>query len=117
MAGSVHLPGSEGHSAFGMGLGQESLFHGNLLRQTRAALHSRAGSLCALPWPLGGKTSGAGLLANRARFRVEGSRRSAAALFDGWETANMHFATPQAIAKVKHDLGDRLRGGEVHIGR
>src|SRR5260370_24332792 len=25
----------------------------------------------------------------------------------GWETANMHFSTPQAIAKVKHDLAAR----------
>jgi hypothetical protein len=25
----------------------------------------------------------------------------------GWETANMHFATPQAIAKVKRDLATR----------
>ena len=25
----------------------------------------------------------------------------------GWETANMHFSTPQAIAKVKHDLATR----------
>jgi hypothetical protein len=25
----------------------------------------------------------------------------------GWETANMHFGTPQAIARVKQDLGAR----------
>jgi len=31
----------------------------------------------------------------------------------GWETANMHFATPQAIAKVKHDLASR-RGRWLH---
>jgi hypothetical protein len=31
----------------------------------------------------------------------------------GWETANMHFATPQAIAKVKHDLAAR-RGRWLH---
>jgi len=31
----------------------------------------------------------------------------------GWETANMHFATPQAIAKVKHDLASR-GGGWLH---
>jgi Uncharacterized protein conserved in bacteria (DUF2252) len=31
----------------------------------------------------------------------------------GWETANMHFATPQAIAKVKHDIAAR-RGRWLH---
>src|SRR5882672_5388169 len=31
----------------------------------------------------------------------------------GWESANMHFATPQAIAKVKHDLASR-RGRWLH---
>jgi len=31
----------------------------------------------------------------------------------GWETANMHFGTPQAIAKVKHDIGAR-RGRWLH---
>ncbi|SRR6266478_3319778 len=31
----------------------------------------------------------------------------------GWETANMHFATPQAIAKVKQDLASR-RGRWLH---
>jgi hypothetical protein len=31
----------------------------------------------------------------------------------GWETANMHFSTPQAIAKVKHDLSVR-RGRWLH---
>ena len=31
----------------------------------------------------------------------------------GWETANMHFATPQAIAQVKHDLASR-RGRWLH---
>jgi hypothetical protein len=31
----------------------------------------------------------------------------------GWETANMHFSTPQAIAKVKQDLGTR-RGRWLH---
>src|SRR5882762_6446150 len=31
----------------------------------------------------------------------------------GWETANMHFSTPQAIAKVKHDLSAR-RGRWLH---
>jgi hypothetical protein len=31
----------------------------------------------------------------------------------GWETANMHFAAPQAIAKVKHDLAAR-RGRWLH---
>lgn len=31
----------------------------------------------------------------------------------GWETGNMHFATPQAIAKVKHDLETR-RGRWLH---
>ena len=31
----------------------------------------------------------------------------------GWETANMHFSTPQAIAKVKHDLAAR-RGRWLH---
>ncbi len=31
----------------------------------------------------------------------------------GWETANMHFATPQAIAKVKHDVAAR-RGRWLH---
>ena len=31
----------------------------------------------------------------------------------GWETANMHFATPQAMAKVKHDLAAR-RGRWLH---
>jgi len=31
----------------------------------------------------------------------------------GWETANMHFSTPQAIAKVKQDLGAR-RGRWLH---
>ena len=31
----------------------------------------------------------------------------------GWETANMHFSTPQAIAKVKHDLATR-RGKWLH---
>ena len=31
----------------------------------------------------------------------------------GWETANMHFATPQAIAKVKQDLATR-RGRWLH---
>src|SRR5258705_631170 len=25
----------------------------------------------------------------------------------GWETANMHFATPQATAKLQHDLASR----------
>jgi hypothetical protein len=64
MAGSVHLQGSKGHSAFGIGLGQESLFHGNLLRQTGAAFDSRAGSRRAFPWPLAGAAPSAGLLAN-----------------------------------------------------
>jgi uncharacterized protein (DUF2252 family) len=31
----------------------------------------------------------------------------------GWETANIHFASPQAIAKVKHDLAAR-RGRWLH---
>jgi len=31
----------------------------------------------------------------------------------GWETANMHFSTPQAIAKVKQDLSAR-RGRWLH---
>ena len=31
----------------------------------------------------------------------------------GWETANMHFATPQATAKVQHDLASR-RGRWLH---
>ena len=31
----------------------------------------------------------------------------------GWETANMHFGTPQAIAKVRHDLAAR-RGRWLH---
>jgi hypothetical protein len=31
----------------------------------------------------------------------------------GWETANMHFAAPQAVAKVKHDLAAR-RGRWLH---
>ena len=31
----------------------------------------------------------------------------------GWETANMHFGTPQAIAKVMHDLAAR-RGRWLH---
>jgi len=31
----------------------------------------------------------------------------------GWETANMHFSTPPAIAKVKHDLAAR-RGRWLH---
>ena len=31
----------------------------------------------------------------------------------GWETANMHFGTPQAIAKVKHDIEAR-RGRWLH---
>jgi hypothetical protein len=31
----------------------------------------------------------------------------------GWETANMHFGTPQAIAKVKHNIGAR-RGRWLH---
>jgi hypothetical protein len=31
----------------------------------------------------------------------------------GWETANMHFSTPQVIAKVKHDLAAR-RGRWLH---
>jgi hypothetical protein len=31
----------------------------------------------------------------------------------GWETANMHFSTPQAIAKVRHDLATR-RGKWLH---
>jgi hypothetical protein len=31
----------------------------------------------------------------------------------GWETANMHFATPQTIAKVKHDIAAR-RGRWLH---
>jgi hypothetical protein len=31
----------------------------------------------------------------------------------GWETANMHFSTPQAIAKIKHDLS-ATRGRWLH---
>jgi len=31
----------------------------------------------------------------------------------GWETANMHFATPQATAKLQHDLASR-RGRWLH---
>jgi hypothetical protein len=31
----------------------------------------------------------------------------------GWETANMHFGTPQTIAKIKHDLASR-RGRWLH---
>jgi len=31
----------------------------------------------------------------------------------GWETANMHFASPQAIARVKHDVATR-RGRWLH---
>jgi hypothetical protein len=31
----------------------------------------------------------------------------------GWETANVHFASPQAIAKVKRDLAAR-RGRWLH---
>jgi hypothetical protein len=31
----------------------------------------------------------------------------------GWETANMHFSTPQAIPRVKRDLAAR-RGGWLH---
>ncbi len=31
----------------------------------------------------------------------------------GWETANMQFATPQAIAKVKHDLASRGAAGSI----
>jgi hypothetical protein len=35
-------------------------------------------------------------------------------LYDmGWETANMHFGTPKAIAKIKHDLKAR-RGRWLH---
>jgi hypothetical protein len=35
-------------------------------------------------------------------------------LYDmGWETANMHFGTPKAIAKIKHDLRAR-RGRWLH---
>jgi hypothetical protein len=35
-------------------------------------------------------------------------------LYDmGWETANMHFGTPQAISKIKHDLAHR-KGRWLH---
>jgi len=41
-------------------------------------------------------------------------RDEARLLYDmGWETANMHFGSPKAIAKVKHDLGAR-RGKWLH---
>jgi len=113
MAGSVYLPGSEGHSAFGMGLGQEGLFQGNLLRQAGAAFDSRAGSLCAFPWPPGGAASGAGLLAIELAS-LSKDRDEARLLYSmGWETANMQFATPQAIAKVKHDLASRGAAGSI----
>ncbi len=83
VAGSIHRPGSEGDSAFRVGVGQEGLFRGNLLRKAGTAVDSRAGSLRAFPRPLGGAAPGARLLANRARVPFERSRRSAAALCHG----------------------------------
>jgi hypothetical protein len=45
---------------------------------------------------------------------LSGDRDEARPLYSmGWETANMHFVTPHAIAKVKHDLAAR-RGRWLH---
>jgi hypothetical protein len=41
-------------------------------------------------------------------------RDEARLLYDmGWETANMHFGSPKAIAKVRRDLASR-RGRWLH---
>ena len=45
---------------------------------------------------------------------LPGERDESRLLYDmGWETANMHFGSPRAIAKIKHDLAKR-KGRWLH---
>jgi len=107
MAGSVHRPGSEGDPAFGMGLGQEGLFPWKFIAKSWCS----ARFACRIPFAFHGRWW-CGVWHPTARelsslpCRRIATRRGL--LYSmGWETANMHFSTPQATAKLQHDLASR----------
>jgi len=100
MAGRFHRPRSQRNSNFRNCLVPRHLIRQHLRRETCRLRHPCQRPLCAFSRALAGSTPGARTVPRIELASLPEGRDEARLLYDmGWETANMHFGSRNAVPK------------------